>query len=116
MIISGNYMKVSKEYRDYIADCLSRVGDIRIRSMMGGYLVYYRDRLAGTIGDGVFLVKRTPTSDRMLEGSQLELPYAESRTPMWLLENPEDTVFMQELFYGMYDELPPVKTKTRKKK
>jgi len=99
-------MAISKEYKNYIEDCLSRIGGVRIRSMMGGYLVYYRNRLVGDIGDGMMLVKHTPTSDRLLYGSEQAYPYAESHTLMWVIENPEDTELLKELFDGMSDDLP----------
>ncbi len=106
-------MPVSEEYRKYIQDCLSRIKDIRIRSMMGGYLIYFRDRLAGDIGDGMLLVKSTPSSDRMLAGSPMAYPYEESRTLMHVIEDPEDTEFIRELFEAMYSELPEPKQKHR---
>jgi len=98
-------MAISKEYKEYIEECLYRVGDVRIRAMMGGYLVYYKDKLVGDIGDGMLLLKHTPTSDRLLEGAVQAYPYEESRTLMWVIEDPENTVLLQEVFEGMYNEL-----------
>ena len=52
-------------------ECFSAAGDIVIKSMMGGYLVYLNGKLIGDIcGDELFL-KRTPTSDRLLDDSEL---------------------------------------------
>ena len=99
-------MAVSKEYKNYIEDCLSRVGDVRIRAMMGGYLVYYRGKLVGDIGDGMLLVKRTAASDRLLPDAGLAYPYEESRTLMPVIDDPEDIELLRELFEGMYAELP----------
>jgi len=99
-------MAISKEYKNYIEDCLARVGSVRIRPMMGGYLVYYRNKLVGDLGDGMLLVKHTATSDRLLCGSEQAYPYEESRTLMWVIENPEDTELLMELFDGMYNDLP----------
>lgn len=97
-------MSVSKEYKEYIADCLSRIGEVRIRPMMGGYLVYYRNRLVGDIGDGMLFIKHTPTSDRLLEGTEQAYPYEGSKTLMWVVEDPENTELLRELFGGMYND------------
>jgi len=102
-------MPISKEYKKYMEDCLLRVGDVRIRSMMGGYLVYYRGKLVGDIGDGMLLIKHTATSDRLLFGGEQAYPYEESKTLMWIMDNPEDTDKLRELFEGMYDDLPAKK-------
>lgn len=102
-------MAISKEYKDYITDCLSRIEAVRIRPMMGGYLVYYRNKLVGDIGDGMLLVKHTPTSDRLLAGAEQAYPYEESRTLMWVIENPENTLLLQALFDGMFEDLPEKK-------
>lgn len=51
------------EFNEYVCDCFSQSGDIVIKSMMGGFLVYFKGKLIGDIcGDELFL-KRTPTSD-----------------------------------------------------
>jgi len=97
---------VSKEYKNYIEDCLLRVGDVRIRSMMGGFLVYYKGKLVGDIGDGMLLIRHTATSDRLLSNAEQAYPYEESRTLMWVMDHPEDTELLRELFAGMYDDLP----------
>lgn len=102
-------MAVSKEYKTYIEDCLSRVGNVKIRPMMGGYLVYYRGRLVGDIADGILLLKHTPASDRLLAGSEEAYPYAESKTIMWVIENPENTALLSEVLEGMYPEVPEKK-------
>lgn len=53
------------EFNEYVRECLSVVGDIAIRSMMGGYLMYLNDKLIGDIGDKKLFLKRTPTSDML---------------------------------------------------
>ena len=39
------------EFNEYVRECFSVVGDIVIKSMMGGYLVYLNGKLIGDIGD-----------------------------------------------------------------
>ena len=67
------------EFNEYVRDCFSEVGEIVIKSMMGGFLVYFKGKLIGDIcGDELFL-KRTPTSDRLLADSELRYPYDGSK-------------------------------------
>ena len=99
------------EFNEYVRDCFSAAGDIVIKSMMGGYLVYFKGKLIGDIcGDELFL-KRTPTSDRLLADSELRYPYEGSKTLMHVFDNFDDKALIQELLDGMYAELPERKAK-----
>lgn len=49
-------MATTKEYRDYILDQLNLLGDITYKSMMGEYLLYYKEILFGGIYDNRLLV------------------------------------------------------------
>ena len=99
------------EFNEYVRDSFSESGEIGIRSMMGGYLVYYNGKLIGDIcGDELFL-KRTPTSDRLLADSELHYPYEGSKTLMYVLDSFDDKDMIRELLDGMYAELPEKKPK-----
>ena len=98
-----------KEFNEYVRDSFSEYGDIVIRPMMGGYLVYYNGKLIGDVcGDELFL-KRTPTSDRLLADSELRYPYEESKTLMHVFDSFDDKALILELLEGMYAELPEAK-------
>ena len=93
-------------FNEYVHECFSAAGDIVIRSMMGGYLVYYNGKLIGDIcGDELFL-KRTPTSDRLLADSELRYPYEGSKTLMHVFDRFDNANLIAELLKGMYAELP----------
>lgn len=97
------------EFNEYVSECFSEAGDIVIKSMMGGYLVYFNGKLIGDIcGDELFL-KRTLTSDRLLADSELRYPYEESKTLMHVFDSFDDKSLIQELLEGMYAELPEAK-------
>ena len=99
------------EFNEYVRECFSAVGDIVIKSMMGGFLVYFNSKLIGDIcGDELFL-KRTPTSDRLLADSELRYPYEGSKTLMHVFDSFDDKSLIQELLEGMYAELPEKKSK-----
>jgi len=102
------------EFNEYVREVFSAAGDIVIRSMMGGYLVYLNGKLIGDICDNELFVKRTPTSDRLLEDSELRYPYEESKTLMHVFDRFEDADLISELLEGMYAELPEKKPKKAK--
>lgn len=94
------------EFNEYVREVLSAAGEIVIRSMMGGYLVYLNGKLIGDICDNELFLKRTPTSDRLLADSELRYPYEGSKTLMHVFDRFEDTALVRELLNGMYKELP----------
>ena len=102
------------EYNEYVRGALSVAGDIVIKSMMGGYLVYLNGKLIGDICDNELFLKRTPTSDRMLAESELRYPYEGSKTLMHVFDSFDDKALILELLNGMYAELPDKKPKKAK--
>ncbi|MBR6940693.1 MAG: TfoX/Sxy family protein [Clostridia bacterium] len=102
------------EFNEYVSECFSAAGDIVIRPMMGGYLVYFNGKLIGDICGNELFLKRTPTSDRLLEDSELRYPYEESKTLMRVFDRFEDTALVSELLDGMFTELPEKKPKKSK--
>ena len=102
------------EYNEYVREVLSVAGDIVIKSMMGGYLVYLNGKLIGDICDNELFLKRTPTSDRMLAESELRYPYEGSKTLMHVFDSFDDKALILELLNGMYAELPDKKPKKAK--
>ena len=103
-----------KEFNEYVRECFSEAGDIVIKSMMGGYLVYFNGKLIGDICNDELFLKRTPTSDRLLAESELRYPYEGSKTLMHVFDSFDDKSLISELLDGMYAELPEKKSaKTR---
>lgn len=96
-------MATTKEFCDYVLDCLPQGGTAR--RMMGEYCLYYRGTLVGLLCDNTLLVKRTPTSDRLLSQCTLQYPYEGSKTLMYAVEDIENRSMMQELFDGLFFEL-----------
>ncbi len=101
------------EFNEYVREVFSAAGDIVIKSMMGGYLVYFNGKLIGDICGNELFLKRTPTSDRLLADSELRYPYEESKTLMHVFDRFEDAALIRELLTGMYDELPEPKKKKK---
>ena len=99
------------EFNECVHEVFSAAGDIIIKSMMGGYLVYLNGKLIGDICANELFLKRTPTSDRLLADSELRYPYEGSKTLMHVFDRFEDTALVTELLDGMYTELPEKKPK-----
>ena len=99
------------EFNEYVREVFSAAGEIVIKSMMGGYLVYFNGKLIGDICGNELFLKRTPTSDRLLENSELRYPYEGSKTLIHVFDRFEDTELVPELLEGMYKELPEKKNK-----
>ena len=97
------------EFNEYVRASFSESDDIVIKSMMGGYLVYFNGKLIGDICNNELFLKRTPTSDRLLADSELRYPYEGSKTLMHVFDNFDDKALILELLDGMYAELPEKK-------
>ena len=93
------------EFNEFVREIFSAAGDIVIRSMMGGYLIYFNGKLIGDICDNELFLKRTPTTDKLLADSELRYPYEGSKTLMHVFDRFEDTDLITELLEGMYTEL-----------
>ena len=102
------------DFNEFVREAFSAAGDIVIKSMMGGYLVYLNGRLIGDICDNELFLKRTPTADKLLTDSELRYPYEGSKTLMHVFDRFEDTDLITELLEGMYTELPEKKPKKTK--
>lgn len=105
-------MASSKEYLDYVLDCLRECTDISHRKMMGEYVLYSYGKVFGGVYDDRFLVKIVPASQRMLADAVPELPY-EGGSPM-LSVAAEDPLFLKELLEAMEPELPAPKQRKKK--
>jgi len=107
-------MASSKEYLTFVLDQLSGLNGITYRAMMGEYILYSGDRVAGGIYDDRLLVKPVPAALALMPDAPREQPYPGAKD-MLLVEDVDDAEFLQELFRAMYDELPSLPArKTRK--
>ena len=105
-------MASSKQYLEFILDQLSDLDGVSYRSMMGEYVIYYKDKVIGGIYDDRFLVKQTPSALALMPSSPLEVPY-EGGKPMLLVEDIDNREFLCRLFDALYGDLPLPKKKKR---
>ena len=101
-------MASSKEYLDFIMDQLSDLEEVKVRAMMGEYIIYSRGKIVGGIYDDRFLVKPVSATVALMPEAQKELPY-EGAKEMLLVDEVDNREFMCNLLRAMYDELPAAK-------
>ena len=106
-------MATSKDYIEYISGQLEGL-DVRFRSMMGEYLVYYRDKLIGGLYDNALAVKDVPAARALMPDVTPEPPYEGAKGALFV-DRVEDKAFLAELFEAAYPELPAPKPKKARK-
>ena len=106
-------MATSKDYINFIMEQLSALGDIKVRQMMGEYIIYYRGKIAAYVCDDKLLVKPVPAAEKYLPGAKREPPYAGAKD-MLLVEEVDNREYLEGLFNAIYDELSAPKPKKKK--
>lgn len=107
-------MPTSNDYLDFVLEQLSDMDDISYRQMMGEYILYFRGKIFGGIYDNRFLIRPVPAALKKMPDAKRELPY-EGAAEMLLVSDPEDKDFLCELLEAMYEELPEVKRRKKRK-
>ena len=105
-------MATNKDYLEYIGGQLEGL-DVRIRPMMGEYLVYYRDKLIGGLYDNALAVKDVPAARALMPDVTPEPPYEGAKGALFV-ERVDDREFLAKLFEAAYPELPAPKPKKAK--
>ena len=99
-------MASSKDYLEFIMDQLP--DGASYRPMMGEYVIYYGEKVAGGLYDDRFLIKNVQAAKDLMPQAHSEIPY-DGAKPMLLVDNVEDREFLRELMEAMYDQLPATK-------
>ena len=107
-------MPSSKEYLDFILDCLSNLDNISYKSMMGEYLIYYNGKNIAGIYDNRLLLKNADNLSSIMHEYILEKPYPNAKD-MVVADNLEDKEYLADIFNFLYERLPFPKNKNSKK-
>jgi len=108
-------MATSKDFINFILDQLSGLDGITCRSMMGEYIIYYKERIAAYVCENRLLVKPVDAAKKYIPDGTLEPPY-EGAKDMLLVEDVDSKEYLTGLFEAIYEELPVPKKKAKKKK
>ena len=93
-------MASSKEYLTFVLDQLSGLNGISHRAMMGEYILYCGDKVAGGIYDDRLLVKPTKSALALMPEAERERPY-EGAKEMLLVDNVDSREFLTKLLEAM---------------
>ena len=95
-------MATTKDYRDFVLEKMSSLGDITCRPMMGEYLLYYKGILFGGIYDNRLLIKKVEGNKKYhLEDA---IPY-DGAKKMYLIDEVEETEKLKKIILDTYKDL-----------
>ena len=87
-------MATSKEYKDFILEQLGLLDNKTCRSMMGEFLLYYKNVLFGGIYDNRLLVKIVDANK--MYNMQEEIPYENAKL-MYLVDDVDNRELLKEI-------------------
>ena len=87
-------MATTKDYKDFILDCLNLLDDITCRPMMGEYLLYYSGVLFVGIYDDRLLVKIVESNKKY--NMKEALPY-EGAKEMYLVDDVDNRDILKNI-------------------
>jgi len=104
-------MATSREYIDYVMECLSHIEGIDTRRMFGEYALYMFNRVMGFVCDDQVLLKVLPGSTRVLgEDAPTGEAYPGSKQ-YYIIEDLEESDKMALLFRSLFEDVPEPKPK-----
>ena len=96
-------MATSKEYKDFILEQLDLLDEITCKSMMGEFLLYYKNILFGGIYDDRLLVKIVDTNKKY--NMKEQIPYEKAK-PMYLVDDVDNKELLKEIVIETTKGLP----------
>ena len=97
----------TKEFKDYVLECLELLNNIRTKPMMGGYLFYYNEIYFGGIYENNnFLIKKTKSNEKY--NLEEEIPYKGAKA-MYLIDDIENKELIKEIIEATCADLKPKK-------
>lgn len=97
-------MTTDEQYLEYILEQLSDLSEIKYRSMIGEYIIYYKDKIIGGLYDNCFLLKPADYLLNLLKNPEMVRPYNGPKE-MLLIEDTENKELINKLIISIYSEL-----------
>lgn len=109
-------MPSDKDFLNIVLDklyCLKY--DIDYKSMMGEYIIYYKNKIVAYVCDNHLFIKPTYKAKSLIKNYILKSPYQNAKE-MIFIENINNygNDFFEYLFNEIYDELPSKNKNTKK--
>jgi TfoX/Sxy family transcriptional regulator of competence genes len=99
-------MRTPKETAEKLLAQLQQAADARIRSMMGEYLVYINDKVAGQINHSDLFIKVTPFGETFAPDLKKESPYDGAKSQFIVPQGKiDDTAWLREFLAGTVQQL-----------
>lgn len=99
-------MKTTKETAEKILVQIQEVANARIRPMMGEYLVYIDEKVAGQINHSDLFIKVTPFGENFANELEKESPYEGAKSAFIVPQNKiDDPAWLREFLAGTVAEL-----------
>ena len=95
-------MATTKDYRDYILEQLKILDNIKYKSMMGEYLLYYNNILFGGIYDNRLLVKKVKSNKQY--DMKESIPYDGAKS-MYLVDNVDNQEILKDIVLNTCKDL-----------
>lgn len=95
-------MATTKEYKNFILEQLCLLDDITCKSMMGEYLLYYKESIFGGIYDNRLLIKIVDGNKKY--NMQETIPYEGAKT-MYLVNDIDNKEKLKQIILDTYNGL-----------
>ena len=108
-------MATEQSFADYV---LGQIVDKKawVRKMFGEYALYFDDKVVGLICDNTLFLKITKGGQEILTGNKTGPAYPKAKDSYIIGEEIlENTKLLKSVVLAIYDDLPVVKKKTKKK-
>lgn len=105
-------MASGRSYLDFILNQLSELENITYRAMMGEYIIYYSEKIIGSIYDDRLLVKPISSALNYMKRIEYKKPY-DGAKEMILVDNVDNEQYLVGLFKAMYAELKKIQFKKK---
>lgn len=76
-------MSTSKQYIQFVCDCLKNINGVNCRKMFGEYIVYIRERPILLVCDNCVMVKKVPELSELMRDAQEAFPMRVPRHTMF---------------------------------
>ena len=103
-------MASSKEYLNFILEQLDDLENIKYRTMMGEYILYYNDKIVGGIYDDRLLIKPVQSALDYVSNIEYSLPYPGAKE-MLLITEVDDKEYLTGFIYDNVSRIISKKSK-----
>lgn len=104
-------MATSKEYIEFVCECIAYAGEKRYKKMFGEYMVYINEKPILLVCDNTVFVKKLPCLDDVLADAETGFPYDGAKEHYVLdIENRE----LVEQVIGILEPITQIPKKRKK--